>query len=97
MMRTFFAYASLAVFSVLMGVALVLASPSKASPADICAMLDRTPTTEGLVDTVAAEVVADDLAPSKATEVVVDSITSTCPRHIPLLQRFVNEQRGQVV
>ncbi|MGV0682543.1 hypothetical protein ABQE69_09185 [Mycolicibacillus trivialis] len=86
--------------SVMLGAALFYSVPASASPSDICAMLDRTPTTEGLIDTVAAEVVADDLAPSKATEVVVDSITSTCPRHIPLLQRFVDEQRqaqGQVV
>lgn len=96
-MRTFIAYAWLLVFSVLMGAALVLASPSKASPADICAMLDRNPTPSGLIDTVAAEVLADDLAPSRAAEVVVDSVIATCPRHVPLLRQFAAEQQSGVV
>lgn len=55
----------------------------------VCTTLDKYPTLPGVSGTVQA--VADDsgFTVTQAAQVVSISVINVCPRHIPLLQRFV--------
>lgn len=110
-MRTLFAHASLLVFSVLMGFALVLASPSKADPFDpaqdyadqygtvICQTLDSYPSVPGMFGIAQGVLDNSTLSAYQAGRAVALAIIDTCPRHIGLLEVVARQQQptGQVV
>jgi hypothetical protein len=87
------------VFGAIMTYAVYYSIPAHADPVlnytaieapAICGKLDANPTLQG-VTTVIAAVAADSGFPMmQVARVVVVSVETVCPRHLPLLQRFVD-------
>jgi hypothetical protein len=54
----------------------------------VCMTLDDFPSIDGVLG-VAAGIVSDGLSTFQAGRVIYLSVQDTCPRHMPLLQRFM--------
>lgn len=88
--------------STLLTVAVYFSIPAHADPVEpqvtnyakiaasaVCTTLDAYPTLPGVSGTVQAVVDDSGFTVTQAAQVVKISVITICPRHIPLLQRFV--------
>jgi hypothetical protein len=67
-----------------------------AVPYAVCAELGTHPNIF-TVSRVLEEIEASGLTVKQAASVVVESVTSTCPQYVPLLQRFIDTYSTQAV
>jgi hypothetical protein len=89
-----------AVCGLVIGGASLLAPKAHSDPADIpylvCGALASDPTIAN-VSRILDTIHADGLTIKQAADVVADSVTTTCPRYLPLLERFINTYTPDVV
>lgn len=56
----------------------------------ICQELDESPTT-GRVWSIAVSLLRQGLGPEQAGEFLAEAVINSCPHHLPLLQKFIEE------